>query len=56
MDLLLNGAGDLVMRDEEKAEASLAFFTLVFMCRTAFKKFVSEISLDLKTPGWFSGL
>lgn len=32
VDLLLDGAGDLVVRDKEKAEASLAFFTLVFSC------------------------
>ena len=38
MDLLLNGTGDLVIRDVEKAEEFHAFFTLVFASKTCLQE------------------
>lgn len=39
VDLLLNGVGDLVIRDVEKAEECHAFFTLVFTSKTCVQEF-----------------
>lgn len=38
MDLLLNGTGDLVTQDMEKAEVLNAFFALVFTGKTSLQE------------------